>query len=603
MPLQQATSGPGSFPGSVRLLTSSVIDRIAAGEVVERPGSVVKELLENALDAGAHNVQVELEAGGLRRVCVTDDGHGMALEDAERCILRHATSKLWRAEDLLQIGTFGFRGEALSSIAAVSRLTLTTRPAGQDVGTRIQVSGGQVSAPDQVGCPVGTSVDVCDLFFNTPARQKFMRAPATEQAHAVEACLRILLGARRAGVVVTSGSRRLLDIPSDADAEARVRAALGRRVETLFPFRGELEAVRVSGFVTSPQVDRADSKGLWLFVNGRYVRDRMIQRAVIDAYKAVALDNRFPMALVHVEVAADALDVNVHPQKQEVRFGQPGLVFRAVVSALASALTEAPWQQGEEDSLGDRVQSALGRYYSRPGLLAGEGRSRAYAPSPSSGPAAHEHRSKPLLAPVVRKQGHQQGAWEVRAVLLDKYAVCEADDAIILVDLAAAVARRAFEELRQQLHSGEVRRRTLLFPETVEWPQSRLASLEARRQQIGLLGFEVELVGPGRYGILALPECLVEGDACALLDAAIRELEAVSSEAMASDAQNTQVLAKCAETLRPPARLDAQWVQGLVAETEGMDLTECGPQGSRVVRKIGREELQRWFGGQPARGA
>lgn len=328
---------------AVEQLSDDVIDKIAAGEVIERPASVAKELVENALDARASLVHVHLDNGGLDQLVVVDDGHGMTARDLKMAVERHATSKLRRAEDLFALRTLGFRGEALSSIAAVSRLQITTRRPEAEAGTRLTVDGGTVRECAEVGAPVGTTVSVSDLFYNTLPRRQFMRAPATEQSHVVDAVLRAVLGARRGEAVVTTGQRRLLDIGAGGDEATRVKTALGRKVKAVFPFAASGDGIRVSGYAAAPDSHRGDTKGLWFFVNGRAVRHRMLQRAVLDAFQGIVPGGRHPIVLVYIDVLATRVDVNVHPQKQEVRFHDSASIFRVLSAALARLIAEAPW--------------------------------------------------------------------------------------------------------------------------------------------------------------------------------------------------------------------------------------------------------------------
>ena len=325
----------------IRALDATTIDQIAAGEVVERPASVVKELVENALDSGAGAVEVTVEQGGLACISVMDDGCGMAADEVELAVMRHATSKIASVHDLQAVASYGFRGEALSSVASVSRLTLTTRRPEDDVGTRIELHGGEVVARGPCGCPPGTLLEVRELFYNVPARRKFMRAPATEQAYVHDALLRCALGARRGAFRYSAGRRRLLDVPHNTPPPRRPELLLGRRVRRLAAFAAEASCpgavgagVVLSGHLSPPLFDRAGTGGLWLFVNGRFVRDRMLQRAVLEGYQ-LAFPDQFVAAVVYLDVPPEQVDVNVHPQKLEVRFEDAQATFRAVREGVA----------------------------------------------------------------------------------------------------------------------------------------------------------------------------------------------------------------------------------------------------------------------------
>lgn len=335
----------------IRQLSEQVANQIAAGEVVERPASVVKELLDNALDAGARRVRVEVEGGGAELVRVIDDGLGMSREDAPLSLDRHATSKLWTAEDLQTVATLGFRGEALPSIASVSRFSLTTRPAGQDTATRVRVEGGGPRSVEEVGAPVGTTMEVRDLFFNVPARRKFLKRASTELGHISETVTRAALVRPELSISLRSSGRMIIDVPADAggDPRGRLSRVLGAKLaEALYPIPGQAPGpVTVRGFVSAPGESQRTSRGLYVFVNGRFVRDRTIQHAIQDGYRSLLEKGRYPSVLLSIQLDPSLVDVNVHPQKTEVRFTDTQLVHRAVSAALSTALSAQPWLPAE----------------------------------------------------------------------------------------------------------------------------------------------------------------------------------------------------------------------------------------------------------------
>jgi DNA mismatch repair protein MutL len=312
---------------------------IAAGEVVERPGSVIKELMENALDAGAKNITVELRGGGATYIRVTDDGCGMAPEDAGNCFLRHATSKLRDERGLEAISTMGFRGEALAAISAVSRVELVTRCRADEAGTRIEVEAGDIQRVAEVGCPQGTTFTVRDLFYNTPARLKFMKSDRAEGANCVQLALRVALGRPDVSIRCIRDEKEEFFTPGDGKAASAAYALLGRETAlTLLPIEGENEGVRVSGFVSSPAGGRGNRAMQYFFVNGRSIRSPILQAAVEQAYKNTLLVGRFPACVVYVDINPGAVDVNVHPTKNEVKFSGEKKVFDAVHYSTINAL-------------------------------------------------------------------------------------------------------------------------------------------------------------------------------------------------------------------------------------------------------------------------
>ncbi|MEZ4400476.1 MAG: DNA mismatch repair endonuclease MutL [Kofleriaceae bacterium] len=331
--------------GRVAVLPDQVIDQIAAGEVVERPASVVKELVENALDAGATAITVEVEGGGRRSIRVVDDGSGMTAADARLALTRHATSKLRAVEDLTTLVTMGFRGEALPSIASVSRLTLTTRLPGEDEAVTLAVDNGVITAEAAAGAPPGTTVVVRDLLANVPARLKFMRGEATEASHVTEAVMRLALAHPEVGFRLRHNGRPALDVVAQPLA-ARVRAVLGARLaDRLHPIEHSEHGVTVRGFLAAPELAQSTSRGLHLFAGRRWVRDRGLLQAVTMGYGERVPRGRYPVAVVMVEVAGGDIDVNVHPQKLEVRFSDPATVTGAVRHAVRAGVAAAPWLQ------------------------------------------------------------------------------------------------------------------------------------------------------------------------------------------------------------------------------------------------------------------
>ncbi len=566
-------------PAPIRVLPSHLIDRIAAGEVVERPASVVKELVENSVDAGASHIEVATEGGGLTRIVVSDDGHGIAHDEVALALARHATSKLACAQDLDAIATLGFRGEALSSIASVSRLSVTTRAPTSDHGTRVQAEAGDVERVEITGAPPGTSVDVRDLFFNTPARRKFLRSPPTEQAHAVEAALRVVVGARRGGLVVTAGQRRLVDLPAGASLEALARAAVAGGERRLYPFDATHQGVRVSGSVARPEEGRGDPRGLWFFVNGRFVRDRMLQRALFDAYRTLLERGRYPVGVVYVDLDPARVDVNVHPQKLEVRFSDPEVVFRAVSATLTSLLASSPWLSL---GAGERILSTSLAVASRVAELAGPAYGVPHAHhATSEHPELHERGRFASLRPLGQ-------AW---GLLL----VCEDADGLVLIDQHAAHERVVFERLRAQLGQGGVVRQTLLFPEVVDLPASQVALVERAAQDLAALGVELSLAGPEQARVHAIPAALGGVDARRLV-ADLLAAWADGGEVFRADFQlDLLSRAACHAAVRAGDALSEAEIRSLLVALDEIDFAGNCPHGRPVWHRFSRAELVALF--------
>jgi DNA mismatch repair protein MutL len=335
-----------AMPTKIKLLPEQVANQIAAGEVVERPASVVKELVENALDAGARRVTVEIEQGGLRLIRVIDDGEGMGREDALLSLERHATSKLRKSADLFAIRSLGFRGEALPSIASVAELTLITRERDADAGVRIEVLGGTIKTVADAGAPPGTEIAVRRLFFNVPARRKFLKSIETELGHITHLVANMALARPDVHTTLIHNGSPLFDLPASPDLSGRLRHALGADaiahlipVDAAFPLSAP-GALRVHGFVSTPAYSRASTRALHVFVNRRFVRDRLINHAVFEAYRTLLPRGRYPLVVLFLDLPAETVDVNVHPAKHEIRFQDQNTVHQAVIDAILAALRQ-----------------------------------------------------------------------------------------------------------------------------------------------------------------------------------------------------------------------------------------------------------------------
>jgi DNA mismatch repair protein MutL len=509
---------------------------------------VVKELVENALDAGARRIEVEIESGGRRLIRVVDDGGGMIPDDARLALKRHATSKIVEADDLWRLSTFGFRGEALPSIAAVARLTLSTKTADAPAGFRLTVEGGVEVDAREAGIPDGTQVEVRDLFFNTPARQKFQKSEATETANVSEAMLRLALAHPQVHFRLRAGGRVALDLPAHPALAERVRAALARRgASVLHEAAGEEGGNRVRAFLAGPEEASTTPRSTFLFVGGRFVRDRSLLHALAFGYGAILEKGRYPLATLFVDVPGQELDVNVHPQKLEVRFARPQEVYAAVRHVVGAAIARAPWLAGTE-ARAMRVFTLPPRTWGRPEgddpRLSPSGSGHAVAlPSAAQGALPLRARTSREAGPGFLRDAPGTGepfapTWGAGAVNIDAdgstmssggqlpmpgdptaglpalppeaaffaeltyigqfdrtYLICEGDGELILIDQHAAHERVAFARLRAAHARREIRRQRLLFPLPVE-VDDLAAALTSDSRLLETLGFEVDLTAP-----------------------------------------------------------------------------------------------------------
>ncbi|HEX2657569.1 MAG TPA: DNA mismatch repair endonuclease MutL, partial [Polyangia bacterium] len=511
----------------IAILPPALADQIAAGEVVERAASVVKELCENAIDAGARRIEIEIEAGGRRLIRVVDDGGGMTPDEARLALRRHATSKIRSADDLWGLVSFGFRGEALPSIAAVARLTLSTKMPGAVAGFRLTVEAGLETEAREVGMPPGTQVEVRDLFFNTPARQKFQKTEATEAGNISEAVLRLALAHPDVHFRLRGGGRVILDLPVHRDLGERVRAALARRgAGALHEAVGEEGGHTVHAFLAAPEAAATTARSTFLFVGRRFVRDRSLLHALSLGYGELLEKGRYPLASLFLDVPGADLDVNVHPQKLEVRFARAAEVYAAVRHVVGAAIARAPWLPAPRGTV--RVHALppapveRERGFSQLPLAGAAGRPRTFGfgGGPAASPRAAD--GDPTFAPVAALPLNDAPAALAGAEYfqsleyigqLDRtYLVCESRGELVLIDQHAAHERVAFERLRAAHGRRELRGQRLLFPIPVELDDEATAAASEEPGVMDALGFSVERTGPRIVLVSAVPEVLRDAD-------------------------------------------------------------------------------------------
>ncbi len=582
----------------IRVLPPEVADKIAAGEVVERPASVVKELVENALDAGATQVRVEIREGGLRLIKVTDNGSGIPAAEVPLAVQRHATSKIASAADLAAIRTLGFRGEALAAIASVSRLTLTTRYRDEATGTRLVVEGGRVLHQEPAAHPVGTTVQVEHLFFNTPARRKFLKTPRTEAGHISRMVQRFAFGfpdvrftlvSDGRVVLRTGGSGRLADVVATlwGTDVAREMVGVGPEVPP-WPEAGP-EPV-VWGLVGKPNVTRPNAQHILFFLNRRWITDRALQQAVLQAYHTFMPAGRYPLAVVHIVLDPAQVDVNVHPTKAEVRFRRPRVVFAAVQKAVRAALVgtaparpvalEVTWAQAPGwAERGERLRAARGE--EKPLPLVPEGDSPAADASPS------REASAAGLLPLLRVVG-QVGA---------AYIVAEGPDGLYLIDQHAAHERVLYEQLQAQwLREGHLPAQHLLNPVPVTVDSDLGALLSEHEATLRQMGFIVETFGPGTYLIRAVPAVLSQQNPAQALEDILEGLRE-DRDRVRETLEERLILHICKRAaVKAGQVLSEEEMRALVRDLEACATPHTCPHGRPTLIHISAADLARQFG-------
>ena len=591
----------------IAVMPPDLASKIAAGEVVERPASAVKELVENALDAGATRVSVELDGGGVTRISVSDDGHGMSREDAALAVERHATSKLFAAEDLSSIQTFGFRGEALPSIASVSRFSLRTRASGDDAGTEVTVEGGKNVTTRPVGVAVGTTVEVKDLFFNVVARRKFLRSASTESGHVADVVEAAALSRPDVTFSFMRDGRRVREWLKSDDRSERVRKVAGDELAECAGSRGPLELV---AYLSRPEHARTGTAGLRMFVNRRPVRDRALSFSIAQAYGSVLERGRYPRGVVYLELPPQLVDVNVHPQKAEVRFADHRAVTDGGYHLLSGELSRAfslpspsrsPWGRPAakaplEPSVRRDLPEAAPAADSAsptPGIAADEPlhEGAAIAPNYSVRDAAGESPAPLLAGPSVRWVSLRFVA-QVRQT----YLVCEGPDGLYVIDQHAAAERVNFDRLRRQYRSRAVPSQAMLFPAMLQMTAEECEFVEERGAELQALGVELRVRGVDTISVHALPRLLGRASPERVVRDLLSELSRGGRRAFSDAIDLALATMACHGSIRAGDKLTESEATALLAALDSADFAGHCPHGRPVVAVTSWNELERKVG-------
>jgi len=580
----------------IRVLTDEVAAKIAAGEVIERPASVVKELVENAIDAGATSIHVEVRQGGRRLMSVADDGCGIPADEVELAFARHATSKLRQVEDLDHITTLGFRGEALASIAAVSQVTLLTRAHGEELGSHLRLEGAHLVRSERSGHPRGTTVSVENLFYNVPARLKFLRHDATERKHIDALVIRYAMAYPRLRFVLQNdgrltfrspGSGSLLDVLIEVYGLeiAQSMIAVGQ-VDTPGPARATGGQIAVSGYVSEPSLHRGNREQITLFVNGRWVRDRGLTFAVEQAYHTLLPGDRHPLAVLDISLPGAEVDVNVHPTKSEVKFQRRDAVFRAVQRAVREALiAQSPVPQA-------RAPADQG-WPERRAALVGAGATQAalQLARPPEGEGSQ------MWFPETPPQEHQKlPPLRVLGQLAQMYIIAEGPEGMYLIDQHAAHERVVYERLLAQQAAAQVAVQALLEPLTVELTLTQAEELAIWLDPLHRAGFEVEPFGGTTVLVRALPAALGRVDARQVLVGVLDEL-ASGKEPLADDVDARLAAAACKRgAVKAGQTLSPEEMRALIAQLEGTTSPRTCPHGRPTMILFSQAWVEREFG-------
>lgn len=621
----------------IHILPESLCNQIAAGEVVERPASVVKELVENALDAGASRIQVDVENGGKRLIRVTDNGCGMSREDAFLCLERHATSKVRAEQDLFRLTTLGFRGEALPSIAAVSRFALRTRLAEDVEGWELVVEGGTVKRSSAAGVPPGTIIEIRNLFFNTPARRKFLRRDETELGHIGETLTRLALSCPEVCFRFMHNGRMLWEVNRQKSLVERAAELLGREaVRDMLPVeRQGPEGMRLHGLISSPRLNRSGLGGMFTFINGRFIRDKVVQHALADGYRNLLAKGRHPVLVLFLEIDPSQVDVNVHPTKHEVRFRQQALVHDFIVKALRDHLQQVPTSAmpapgnspftvpARENAASVKPDETKPALADTPAAFsAGEGSSRSDVPYPpasqvtettdsydahdsgvegaSTAPPLSEEGLFSVTADVRPSEQTENSGFFASLRLIgqyqNSYLVCQSEKDLILIDQHAAHERIGFEHLRKQYLAGSIERQLLLFPLVLEFDFRLGRIVEEQRDSLFRLGFALENFGGNAFALKELPRMLKEADAERLVRDVVDEFAAIGrSQAVEIELERILLKMACHAMVRAHQRLSFDEMQALLDELDKTPFSSNCPHGRPTFLRWSLGELERLF--------
>ncbi|RFP88603.1 DNA mismatch repair endonuclease MutL [Rhodobacteraceae bacterium 63075] len=604
--------------GIIRQLDDAAINRIAAGEVVERPASAVKELLENALDAGARRIRIDIADGGKTLIRVTDDGCGMSPDDLPLALSRHATSKI-DGSDLLNIHTFGFRGEALPSLGAVGRLSILSRAEGQE-GAQIEVSGGTPGAVRPAAAPMGTRVELRDIFHATPARLKFMRTDRAEMQAITDVVKRLAMAEPHVSVTladVSGGGEGRVTFRAEAESgdmftalHGRLARILGRDfAENALPIDATREGVTLTGFAALPTYSRGSAVQQFLFVNERPVRDKLLIGALRGAYSDFLSRERHPAAALFVSCDPELVDVNVHPAKSEVRFRAPAVVRGLIVSALKHALAEAGHRASStvaNAALGAmRPEPAGPRVYQMDRPSAGARQASYQTQSPGFAEMAQDYsaRIEPEGEAVLQETDEQTPPAETlplgaaRAQVHENYIIAQTERGMILVDQHAAHERLVYERLKAQMAETGVRAQALLIPEIVSLSQSDAALLLEEAETLARLGLTIEPFGPGSVAVRETPALLGEVNAEAMLRDVLDELCEGGTSATVQDRLEA-VLSRvaCHGSIRSGRRMRAEEMNALLREMEATPHSGQCNHGRPTYIELRLEDIERLFG-------
>ena len=612
----------------IRVLPEILANKIAAGEVVERPASVVKELVENAIDAGSTRIIVEVEQGGRKLIRVSDNGRGMGRDDALLCLERYATSKIASDPDLFAISTLGFRGEALPSIAAVSRFSLITREPDADVGTRIDVAGGQMNHVGDTGAPPGTMITVTSLFYNTPARRKFLKQVNTEMGHIADTIASMALCRPSVQFRLLHNNRMVKSWAAVSEPVDRVADVLGASVKNaLYRVNRTSDAVAVGGWVGAATLHRSTARGMYVFVNGRWIKDRVIRHALFSGYRGRLMKGQYPVVVIFLKVPFDQVDVNVHPTKHEIRFVRQKQVHDTIRDAVTEALRQAdPTRWGTPGPTTGAPMQPPPRVAERPAgfqgapVTNGQPRdgfrsattgqpdaSNTIVPDPAVHPAAigppagQPPSDRPASGdPVARQDPLWAPRFFTDLTVIGQskgtYIICESADGLILIDQHAAHERIVFETLKRQSGDRPPSAQRLLLPETLELGFREAQILEKLAPELDRYGLEIEPFGGNTFVVKSIPTLLDSGDVPALVTQLVEKTADIGIDAETETIlDGCLMVMACHNAIRAHQQLSEQHIKSMLEQLDACDNPSHCPHGRPIWIQWTLRNLEKQF--------
>ena len=575
------------------VLPESISQMIAAGEVIERPASVVKELMENSIDARSSEIIVDLEAGGLQLIRVADNGEGMDREDVPVALQRYATSKIKKAEDLYAIDTLGFRGEALPSIAQVAKMTLQTRTTHSLSGTRAVCEGGEIKRIAEIGHPIGTEIEVKNIFYNIPVKRKFLKSIRSELRYALNHFIRLSLSHPSISFKFIHDGRTLHEFAKTESSLVRIEAIFGKEIyQHLQPIAFEEGGISVSGFASLPSFSRRNAEGIYFYVNQRFIKDRMIYRAVLDAYRHTLFGNQFPAVILFINVPPSTVDVNVHPTKAEVKFKEPERIYQAVLAAIRMVITNDSAAQSQEMSSesgkGEQIiQTAIGA------------------------PTHVEEKVQSIFTWMTEKEkgslrvqdgeglqwkSEKKRAYSILGQIQGTYIICEGEDHLIIIDQHAAHERVLFEKLKKDYETRSITSEKLLIPILIELSAEESYILESAGEALKSVGFEIEPIGEKLFAIQSIPSFTDQEDPKRLAREILDELSLFEKDGSGEEVIHAiLVTLACHSAIRGNFILRREEMDKLIELLAPFHPSTTCPHGRPIFFFLPLDELKRQF--------